>query len=96
METHQNLAKHIKEETASLGELQKNQGAVENEIFRLAGDNTITDTLQKKEKIEAELANALSEWLTYMYTEEILNRAQAAYESEIGRASCRERVSSPV
>ena len=81
METHQNLAKHIKEETASLGELQKNQGAVENEIFRLAGDNTITDTLQKKEKIEAELANALSEWLTYMYTEEILNRAQAAYES---------------
>lgn len=81
METHQNLTKHIKEETASLGELQKNQGAVENEIFRLAGDNTITDTLQKKEKIEAELANALSEWLTYMYTEEILNRAQAAYES---------------
>lgn len=81
METHQNLEKHIKEETVSLGELQKNQGAVENEIFRLAGDNTITDTLQKKEKIEAELANALSEWLTYMYTEEILNRAQAAYES---------------
>lgn len=81
METHQNLEKHIKEETASLGELQKNQGAVENEIFRLARDNTITDTLQKKEKIEAELANTLSEWLTYMYTEEILNRAQAAYES---------------
>lgn len=48
METHHNLEKRIKEETASLGELQKNQGAVENEIFRLAGDNTITDTAEKR------------------------------------------------
>lgn len=55
METHQNLEKHIKEETASLGELQKNQGAVENEIFRLAGDNTITDTLQKKKRSKPSL-----------------------------------------
>lgn len=81
MKEHQELSKLIDKETADLGELQKNQGAVENEIFRLAGDNTITRVLQKKEKAEAELKESFEEWLSYMYTEEILEKAQATYES---------------
>lgn len=81
MKEHQELSKLIDKETADLGELQKNQGAVENEIFRLAGDNTITQVLQKKEKVEAELKESFEEWLSYMYTEEILEKAQATYES---------------
>ena len=81
MKEHQELSKLIEKETTDLGELQKNQGAVENEIFRLAGDNTITKVLQKKEKVEAELKSSFEEWLSYMYTEEILEKAQATYES---------------
>lgn len=81
MKEHQALSHQIEEETTQLGELQKNQGAVENEIFRLAGDNTITEALQKKEKIEAELKASFAEWLSYMYTGEILEKAQATYES---------------
>ncbi len=81
MADHEALRKKIEEESASLEDLQQQQGAVGNEIFRLADDDTITKTLQKKERIEGELKNALSEWLTYMYTGEILEKAQAAYES---------------
>ncbi len=81
MADHETLRKKIEEENGTLGDLQQQQGAVGNEIFRLADDDTITKTLQKKERIEGELKNALSEWLTYMYTEELLEKAQAAYES---------------
>ncbi len=81
MTEHEALKKKVEEETAALGELQKNQGAVENEIFRLAGDDSITHVLQKKERIEGELKNALSEWLSYMYVEKLLDKAQDAYES---------------
>lgn len=81
MAEHEALRKKIEEESASLEDLQQQQGAVGNEIFRLADDDTITKTLQKKERIEGELKNALSEWLTYMYTGEILEKAQAAYET---------------
>ncbi len=81
MKEHQELLKKIEKETADLGEMQRNQGAVENEIFRLAEDNTITLALQKKEKIEAELKSSFAEWLSYMYTEEILEKAQSTYES---------------
>lgn len=81
MQEHQDMVKLIDEETTKLGELQKSQGAVENEIFRLAGDTTITKTLQKKEKIEAELKASFEEWLSYMFTGEILEKAQATYES---------------
>ena len=81
MEGHEALRKKIEEESESLEDLQQQQGAVGNEIFRLADDDTITKTLQKKERIEGELKNALSEWLTYMYTGEILEKAQAAYET---------------
>lgn len=81
MSEHQELSKCIAEEDSELGELRKNQGAVENEIFRLADDNTITETLQKKEKIEAELKSALEEWLVYMYLEKVLEKTQSAYES---------------
>ena len=81
MAEHEALRKKIEEESESLEDLQQQQGAVGNEIFRLADDDTITKTLQKKERIEGELKNALSEWLTYMYTGEILEKAQAAYET---------------
>lgn len=81
METHNTLSRRIEEESAKLGELQRTQGAIDNEIFRLAGDDSMTSALQKKEKIEAELKSALKEWLTLMYTEELLTRAQTIYES---------------
>lgn len=81
METHNTLSRRIEEESAKLGELQRTQGAIDNEIFRLAGDDSMTSALQKKEKIEAELKSALEEWLTLMYTEELLTRAQTIYES---------------
>ena len=81
METHNTLSRRIEEESAKLGELQRSQGAIDNEIFRLAGDDSMTSALQKKEKIEAELKSVLEEWLTLMYTEELLTRAQTIYES---------------
>lgn len=81
METHNTLSRRIEEESAKLGELQRTQGAIDNEIFRLAGDDSMTSALQKKEKIEAELKSTLEEWLTLMYTEELLTRAQTIYES---------------
>lgn len=81
METHNTLSRRIEEESAKLGELQRSQGAIDNEIFRLAGDDSMTSALQKKEKIEAELKSALEEWLPLMYTEELLTRAQTIYES---------------
>ena len=81
MEKHNELSRKIEEETKELGELQRSQGAIDNEIFRLAGDDSMTAALQKKEKIEAELQSALEEWLTLMYTEELLTRAQSIYES---------------
>ena len=81
METHNTLSRRIEEESAKLGELQRSQGAIDNEIFRLAGADSMTSALQKKEKIEAELKSALEEWLTLMYTEELLTRAQTIYES---------------
>ena len=81
METHNTLSRRIEEESARLGELQRTQGAIDNEIFRLAGDDSMTSALQKKEKIEAELKSALEEWLNLMYTEELLTRAQTIYES---------------
>ncbi|WP_299145159.1 AAA family ATPase [uncultured Dialister sp.] len=81
MENHNTLSRRIEEESAKLGELQRTQGAIDNEIFRLAGDDSMTSALQKKERIEAELKSALEEWLTLMYTEELLTRAQTIYES---------------
>lgn len=81
MDKHNKLTREIEEDTAKLGDLQRSQGAIDNEIFRLAGDDSMTEALQKKEKIEAELKSLLGEWLTLMYTEELLSRAQAIYES---------------
>lgn len=50
MEEHKKLTKQVEEESAQLAEMQRSQGAVENEIFRLAGDDSITKALQNKEK----------------------------------------------
>lgn len=81
MEKHQSLTNKIKAQSDELGELQRNLGAVENEIFRLANDDSITSALQKKERIEAELYSSAKEWLELIYTEHLLNRVQAIYES---------------
>ncbi len=81
MQKHQELKEAIQKDTERLGELQKNQGAVENEIFRLAGDTTITQTLQQKKEIETEIKNGMEEWATYLMIEYILGEAQKNYES---------------
>jgi len=81
MEKHRAMEKQIEEETARLGELQRQQGAVDNEIFRLAGDDTITRALQKKKEIEAEISSSMEEWLTALFTGEIMERARGRYES---------------
>lgn len=48
MEKHNELSRKVEEETKELGELQRSQGAIDNEIFRLAGDDSMTAALQKK------------------------------------------------
>lgn len=50
MEKHNELSRKVEEETKELGELQRSQGAIDNEIFRLAGDDSMTAALQKKKK----------------------------------------------
>ena len=81
MKEHQQLAEEIEKQSARLGELQQQQGAVGNEIFRLAGDDTITKVLQKKREVEAEISAAVEEWLTHLFTQNILEKTQERYES---------------
>lgn len=81
METHRKLQDAIEEDRKQLGELQKQQGAAENEIYRLAGDGTITRVLQEKEETETELRRAAENWLTRLYTVHFLEKAQEQYES---------------
>ena len=59
MAEHQKLAEKIAKEEQELGDLQRQQGAAENEIFRLAGDDTITKTLQKKKELETEIGQTM-------------------------------------
>lgn len=81
MKKYKELSQKVEEETSRLGELQKQQGAVENEIFRLAGDDSITSTLQEKDNLEAQLNEAMEEWISYKFVDELLARTQARYES---------------
>lgn len=81
MGAHQKLQDEIASREKELGELQKQQGAAENEIYRLAGDESITKVLQEKEEIETELKSAVEEWLTYVYASHFMEEAQKQYES---------------
>ncbi len=81
MEKHKKLLDAIDADQAQLGELQKQQGAAENELYRLAGDDRITRALQEKEETEADLRHAAEEWLTAMYAVHFLQKAQKQYET---------------
>lgn len=92
MESHKTLLDTIETDQAHLGELQKRQGALENEIYRLANDDRITRALQEHEEVEAELKRALEDWLTAMFAVHFLEEARQQYESGrqpkiIGRAN---------
>lgn len=81
MEEYQKLSKEIEKKMTDIGTLQQQQGAVRNEIFRLAGDHTITKMLQKKKEVEAEISSSLEEWLVHLFTQYILEKTQERYES---------------
>lgn len=81
MEAHKALQDRIDADQLHLGELQKQQGAAENEIYRLAGDERITHALQEKEEVEAELRHSVEEWLSRMYAVHFLKQAQQQYET---------------
>lgn len=81
MTEHTAGVEKIQHDEKQLGELQKELGGVENEIFRLAGDDTITRTLQRKAELETEIKSSLTDWLTKFYTDYILEKTQSLYES---------------
>ena len=81
MKAHQALQDQIAAEEEHFGELRKQQGAAENEIYRLANDESITRVLQEKEEAETELKHAAESWLTYMYAAHFMEEAQKQYES---------------
>lgn len=81
MEEYRKLSEEIKEKNKRIGDLHQQQGAVGNEIFRLAGDHTITKVLQKKKEIETDISLSMEEWLKYVFTEYILEKTQEHYEA---------------
>ncbi len=81
MAEHHQLLEKIENESKQMGEMQRQQGAVENEVFRLAGDDTITKKLQKKKEIETELARLMEDWLACLFTETVLEKTQERYDS---------------
>lgn len=81
MESHKTLGDEIAAEEAELGEARKQQGAVENEIYRLANDETVTAVLQERDAVKSELSRAAEEWLTCFYASHFLQKAQRRYES---------------
>lgn len=81
MAEHQKLAEKIAKEEQELGDLQRQQGAAENEIFRLAGDDTITKTLQKKKELETEIGQTMEDWLTALFIRSLMGKTQKRYDS---------------
>lgn len=71
----------IAKEEQELGDLQRQQGAAENEIFRLAGDDTITKTLQKKKELETEIGQNMEDWLTALFIRSLMGKTQKRYDS---------------
>lgn len=81
MKQHQEYTERIADMSEKLGNLQRQQGAVENEIFRLAGDDTITKILQQKQETETEIRTNLEEWITCCFMEYFLSKTQENYEA---------------
>lgn len=81
MTEHQRLVEKTAKEENELGNLQRQQGAAENEIFRLAGDDTITKTLQKRKELETEISRAVEEWLTALFVQSLMGKTQKRYDS---------------
>jgi uncharacterized protein YhaN len=81
MDSYQKLGKTLEEDRKFRDELQHRAGAVENEINRLAGDNSITDVLQEREKLAWDLEVASKEWMTAAFTDGLMEAAQKKYET---------------
>lgn len=81
MKEYKELKNKTDESMAALGNLQKQEGAVENEILRLAGDNSITDVLQKRDNIEARLNEAMTQWVSFKLADSLLEKTQDLYEA---------------
>ena len=80
-EKHDALVTQIEEDEEKLAALRKEEGAVESEIRRLANDEAITKVLQEESQTKTDLRAALEDWLTYVYAEHFLEKAQQRYES---------------
>ena len=78
---HDEILSQIEEDETALAALRKEEGAVESEIRRLANDEAITKVLQEENEVDTDLRQALESWLTYVYTDHFLERAQSQYES---------------
>ena len=81
MVLHQKLESSIKEGTSKLAALQKEAGALENEILRLAEDESITGKLQERQEIESDIRTELQNWMTCKFTDYLLTDAQKRYET---------------
>ncbi len=81
MKEYKLLEESTKKGNEKLGNMQMQAGAVENEIFRLAEDESMTTKLQEKKEIESKILNLLEEWITYFYIDKILEIAQKKYET---------------
>lgn len=75
------VEKEINTLAKDIGDLKQKQGAIGNEIMRLASDDTMTKLLQKKKEIETELEENMEDWLTELLVEKILAKAGGCYES---------------
>lgn len=81
MDSYQKLESSIKEGTSKLAALQKEAGALENEILRLAEDESITGKLQERQEIESDIRTELQNWMTCKFTDYLLTDAQKRYET---------------
>lgn len=81
MKEYKLLEESTKKGNEKLGNMQMQAGAVENEIFRLAEDESMTTKLQEKKEIESKILHLLEEWITYFYIDKILEIAQKKYET---------------
>ena len=81
MKEYKLLEESTKTGNEKLGNMQMQAGAVENEIFRLAEDESMTTKLQEKKEIESKILHLLEEWITYFYIDKILEIAQKKYET---------------
>lgn len=80
MTSYEQLKVQIEEGDIQLAALQKEAGALENEIFRLAKDESITKKLQERQETISDLQMLLCDWMKYKYTDYLIAQAQKKYE----------------